>query len=230
MGRFAALFAVACALALPSAANAASADTAATSAYLRADDALARVGAAKIHEGEQTLTRLLSRLKRECPDAAAGSPEDEESTLLSDELIGTMVLSVNRNIAGPLHTFIRATEHLHWRNAAANRAVHAYVGDLKAMIALPIPSLCKDVAAWAANVRASRAPPLLTSFTRSFAPKFMDVWVATSDQPGALVRIERGANRSLAARVARLEEKIEAFEARAVENYTLLMNALELWP
>lgn len=229
MWRLGALLATAVALAVPPAAQASSGDAAATAAYLRADYEFVHTGAAKLHEAERTLSNLLSRTRSECAGAAAGSPEDEESTLLSDELIGTMVLSVDANVAGPIHKFVHATEHLHWHNAAANRAVHEYVAHLRSMISLPVPPLCNNVRTWAANVRERRPTPL-PSLTRSFAPKFMDDWVAYGEQPAALERLERGSSRSLGARAAKLEAKIEEFEANAVETYTLLMNALELWP
>ncbi len=230
MWRLVALLAGACVLALPGAAQAASGDAAATAAYVHADAALVQVGAAKLHHLESTLSGVLANVRAQCPHAAEGSPQDPESTLLSDELIGTMVLSVDHVLAAPLHKFVHATEHLHWHNGAANRAVHEYVEHLRAMIALPVPPLCNDVRTWAANVRDHHAPPLLPSFTRSFAPKFMNVWVAAGEQPHALLPLEHGGVRSLGARVAHLEEKIEEFEAHAVETYTLLMNALELWP
>src|SRR5690349_17078066 len=83
------------ALPLASEARAASArDVAATRAYLRADYRLVQAGVAKIPKIEAALRGVLARVRRECPRAAAGSPQNAQSTELSNEVIGALVTAV----------------------------------------------------------------------------------------------------------------------------------------
>jgi len=202
----------------------------ATASYLRADYALVRAVNEHRNAMQGELNKVLANVRSHCPAAAANTPQNGESTLLSDEVIGAMVLNDDRLLARPIRGFLRAVAHLHWRQASVNRAVHGYVGDLKAMVALPLPPLCKDVRTWATDTSGPGGSHVLTSFTRKFAPRFMDLWVSPGAQPAALERTEGRSLRALGRRTAAREQQIAEFEAQAVETYTAIMNALELWP
>lgn len=196
-----------------------------TAAYLRADDALVRAADDKLGAAEVRLRGVLSSVRASCPSAAADSPEDEQSTDLSNELIGTMVVGSFSVFKHQVGTFLRDVKPLRWGNRRAQHEVTTYVTHLRAMFGLASPPLCADARAWAKSGFSA-----LDSSTRTFAPRFMDVWVSIGEQPPSLRRIEPASLRALARRTAALEERFSEFEARAVETYRDLMNSLELWP
>jgi hypothetical protein len=66
--------------------------------------------------------------------------------------------------------------------------------------------------------------------TVAFDQRFMPAWVALGEQPGALGRFESGEGRALARRSGQLELELSDFEAREVEVWGHIMNALALSP
>jgi hypothetical protein len=72
----------------PTTALAAPSDIAATRAYVQANYRLVQAAVSKIGPIEATLRGVLSKVRRECPMAAAGSPQDPNSEQLSNEVIG----------------------------------------------------------------------------------------------------------------------------------------------
>ena len=72
----------------------ATSDQTATRAYIEADYQLVHTGTSQMRRVRSTLRALRDSVARECPKAAAGSPQDPESTQLSDEVIGAMVSTV----------------------------------------------------------------------------------------------------------------------------------------
>jgi hypothetical protein len=211
--------------AAPTVALADSADVAATQAYLQADYALVRVAGAHLAISEAVPLTLLSQVRRECPRAAAESPQDPESTQLSDEVIGAMVIGAGRPDRPAVKTFIRTVAGLSWSNRRLTRAVRAYVGDLKTLASLSAPNLCGDVKAWAA----SEFHALPTS-TVAFVSKFMPAWVALGYMPAQLTRYESSGVKALASRAGQLEQQLTEGEARAVPHWGDIMNALVLNP
>jgi hypothetical protein len=201
------------------------ADNAATSAYVRADYALVRAINANLPRSEAELLRLRAQAGRECPLAAAGSPQDPESTQLSDELIGAMVLNGARSDRGAVRAFTVAVKSLRWRDRALTGAIQGYAAKLRTLLALAAPPLCADVKAWAATRFTS-----LPARTVSFARVFMAAWVGAGELPSELAVHESTADRALARRAARLEELVSEFEARAVETYSEIMSVLALSP
>ena len=224
MRRLALVLTAAAALLAPSAAHA-SGDSASVAAYVRADYRMVHELVAELPVLRRQPPAVQAEVRSNCPGAGAGSPQDGESTLLSDEVIGALVIRSDRAVAGPIHRFLRAVRSLRWRSRGAAREVGDYVHSLGALARLPYPSLCGDVRSWAAGGFASLSP-----FTRSFAPRFMELWVAPGEQPPALVRLEGGSVRALGRRAAALEAALAEWEAQAVETYTGVMNALAIYP
>ncbi|HEX5225917.1 MAG TPA: hypothetical protein VFW29_12385 [Solirubrobacteraceae bacterium] len=218
---------LACALpvAAPVPALGASGNAGATQAYVQADLRLVNSAAGKIHLGESIISGVLAQVRRECPHSAAKSPQDPQSTDLSNEVIGTMVISAIRPVLGPIHQFLGSVSHLHWGSSAASRGVRSYVGQLKAMAGLSVPKLCADVRGWAAS-----GYKTLTADTVSFDRVFVPSWVAVGAIPGALSAFESGATRGLARQAGRRESQLADFEAREVERWGDIMNVLELNP
>ncbi|HTU78469.1 MAG TPA: hypothetical protein VMF09_06895 [Solirubrobacteraceae bacterium] len=220
-----ALATAAAAAGAPATALGSSSDAAATQAYVQANYALVRVARAHLAASEAAPLQVLAHVRRECPDAGAGSPQDPESTQLSNEVIGAMVLSAAKPDLSAIRTFVRAVAGLRWSSHALSGAIHAYVGDLKTVLGLSAPNLCGDVKAWSAD-----GYHALPASTVAFVGRFMPAWVALGYQPAQLRGYESGSARALAGRSLPLEEQLSEGEARAVEHWGEIMNALMLWP
>lgn len=203
----------------------ASSNTASTQAYVQANYALVRVARSHLATSEAGPLQVLAQVRRECPNAGAGSPQDAESTQLSNEVIAAMVLSAAKPDLSAIKTFVRATGGLSWSNHALTSAVRTYVGDLKTVLSLPTPNLCGDVKAWAAT--GYRALP---ASTVTLVAKFLPAWVALGLLPPQLARYESSAARALAHRSAPLEVQLTEGEARAVEHWGAIMDTIKLWP
>jgi hypothetical protein len=211
-------------LLLPASAQAAS-DAATTQAYVRADYRLVQTAASRLSTGDAAIKGVLAGVRRECPVAAAGSPQDPESTQLSNEVIGRMVTAALHTDLGSIREYVRAVSSLRWSSGSLTGAVHAYVGKLRTLASLSEPDLCGDVRAWSAGGFTH-----LPGTTAAFSPRFMEVWVALGEQPPGLARYESGQVRSLARRAQERETKLSEFEADHVETWGQIMSALQLWP
>ncbi|HEX3511554.1 MAG TPA: hypothetical protein VHT27_10720 [Solirubrobacteraceae bacterium] len=207
------------------ASGAAAASSASTQAYLRADLQLASASAGRIPAGESILRNLVAQIRRECPGAAAKSPQDAQSTQLSDELIGAMVTSAIRPVRAAIGSFAGAVGGLRWSSGRVTRPVHAYVSQLRTMASLPVPGVCADVRSWAASGFTA-----LPAATVSFDGRFSSSWVAVAMQPVGLTALEGGGERSLARLAAAREAQLADFEAREVETWGTLMGVLGLNP
>lgn len=219
------LLALGAALAVPAGAIASPADVAATRTYIQANYALVQAGASRLPTSIAAYHGVLGQVRRECPTAAAASPQDEESTQLSNEVIGAMVLAAGRPDLPAIHTFIRVAGGLRWSSRALTNAVHGYVNQLKAVSALASPNLCGDVKAWAAS-----GFHALPASTVRFDAVFMPNWVALGLLPAQLTAYERPEERALLSRSNQLEMRLTNAEAAAVETWGEIMNELVLNP
>jgi hypothetical protein len=211
----------------PASALAGGGDVAATRAYIQANYQLVRVAASQIGPIEATLRGVRSRVSRECPMAARGSPQDAESTQLSNEVIGAMVTAAVHLVEVPAsRAFVRIAGRLSWSNRGLTRAVHAYVSKAKGLVALAPPKLCSDVESWAASGFRTLPPSTVV-----FAPRFMSVWIAPGELPKALAQYETAAERPLLRRTHQLEEEFTEMEVHAgVETWGEIMDTLALLP
>ncbi len=212
---------------VPADALAGGGDVAATREYIQANYRLVQATASKIGPIEATLRGVRSQIRRECPMAAAGSPQDPDSEQLSNEVIGAMVTSAVHLVEVPAsRAFVRIAERLTWSDRALTSAVHAYVSKAKGLVTLAQPKLCSDVESWAAS--GFRALPTSTAV---FAPRFMSLWIAPGELPAALARYETPAERPLLRRTHQLESEFTEMEARAgVETWGEIMDGLGLLP
>jgi hypothetical protein len=209
----------------PASASASGANLAATQAYVQANYALVRYFTSHIPAARAEISSVLAGVRRECPRAAAASPEDVDSEQLSNEVIGTMVTTVVQHNLAPIRAAIRATAHLRWSNGALTGAIQAYTAKGKTLSSLTVPHLCADVKAWAASDFQA-----LPASTASFAPRFISVWVAPGYLPAGLSAYETAEDRTLAQRTIQLEMQWTEFEAFEVTTWGKIMDALELWP
>jgi hypothetical protein len=209
----------------PTGAQATSADAAATQAYLQANYALVSYFAAHIAGARAELAGVLAGVRRECPQAAAASPQDVDSEQLSNEVVGTMVTTVVQRNLPPTRKFERAVQGLQWSNGTLTKAVRAYAAKGKILTSLAVPHLCADIRSWVASDYLT-----LPASTVSFDQRFMPSWVAPGFLPPALATYETRQERTLARRTVVLEEKWTEFEAYEVETWGDIMNVLVLQP
>jgi hypothetical protein len=219
------LAALASLVATPAAVHASGGDVASTQAYLQANYALVRVARSHLATSEAGPLRVLAQVRRECPLAGAGSPQDPQSTQMSDEVIGAMVISAAPPDRQAIKTFIRAVAGLSWSDRGLTRTVREYAGDLSTFLGLSAPNLCADVRAWAAT-----GFHALPATTVAFVGKFMPSWVALGLVPKQLARFESAGARTLARRANTLEVALTDGEARAVEHWGAIMNELVILP
>jgi hypothetical protein len=210
---------------LPAAAGGTATDLASTRAYIDADLALVRAARAHLRTAEAAPLKILAQVRRECPGAAAQSPQDAQSTQMSNEVIGAMVLSAYHLDVPALETFVRRTAHLPWSDARLRRQVRAYAAKLRVLARLAPPRLCADVEAWVAG--GYRALP---ASTVAFDRRFMPAWVAIGMLPARLPAYETARERGALSRTKAIEVQITDAEARAVEQWGDIMNELGLQP
>jgi len=204
---------------------ASSSDVASTNAYIRANYTLVLAAKTHLHSAENAPLQVLAQVRRECPGAAAESPQNPESTQMSNEVIGAMVLTAYHLDLPAGAKFIRSVASLHWANRSLARAVNGYASQLKTLSKLPAPSLCADVRAWVAS-----GYKTLPASTVAFDAKFMPAWVAIGLLPHQLSAYETSAQKSVLARSHAIEVEITDAEARAVERWGKIMNELGLEP
>jgi hypothetical protein len=203
----------------------ASSDGAATSRYVRANYTLVLAAHSRIKQVESTLRGLLGRIRHECPQAAANSPQETQSEQLSNEAVGTLVLTAIHVDLTAGRAYVTAVRGLHWSNASITRSVRAYASKVSRMISLPIPKLCSDVRSWAQSGFTT-----LPSFTEPFDRSFLGSWVSPGFLPSGLSRFESSGDRGLVHTTERMESDIVELEAREVETWGQIMNAMELLP
>jgi hypothetical protein len=211
----------------PASALAGQGDVATTSAYLQANYRLVQLTAAKIGPIEASLRSVRAQVLRECPMAAAGSPQDTDSEQLSNEVIGAMVTaSVHLVEARASREYVRTAARLTWSNGALTQAVHAYAHKALGLAALAPPTLCADVKSWAAS-----GFHTLPASTAVFAPRFMSLWIAPGELPPALAQYETAQERPLLRRTSRLEKEFTEMEVHAgVNTWGEIMDGLGLLP
>jgi hypothetical protein len=220
------MLAVLAVLAIPASAWAASGNAATTQQYIQANYALVQAGSSKLGAARAALRTVRSQIEGECPRAAAESPQNPDSTQLSNEIIGAMVTSAYHTDVPAGRSFIRAAAGLRWSSHGLTSTVQSYVGKLKVLIGLAPPNVCADVRAWVASDYQT-----LPASTVRFDQQFMPNWVAIGELPGALAPYERPSQRAVLHRMNALEEQLTEFEAGdGVETWWNIMNALVLNP
>jgi hypothetical protein len=228
MGRrpFLSALVLAATVAAPAAASAASGrDAASTNAYIRANYALVAAGHANMARTESAVKAILGKIRRECPSAAVDSPQDEQSTELSNELVGTMVLTGGKPDRAAVATYLHAVAGLRWSSASVGHAVASYVKSLRVLYNLASPNLCGDIKRWAGNGFTS-LPTATAPFVRSFIPN----WVSLGVLPHGLASFETPQLRALAKRSGQFESQLMEMEAGLVETWGEIMNELHLNP
>ncbi len=213
-------------LAAPSCALAASGDVASTQAYIQANYALVQAGRAKLAAAAAALLAVRRQIGGECPRAAAESPQNADSTQLSNEVIGAIVIAAIRTDLPAGANFVRAVKGLRWSNHKLTSTVQSYAGKLKVLNTLAPPNVCADVRAWVASDYRT-LPASTVRFDQLFEPN----WVGIGELPALLAPSERPNQRAVLRRTSQLESQLTDFEAEdGVETWSQIMNTLVLNP
>jgi hypothetical protein len=100
---------------------------------------------------EASLHRLNLKFGAECPDVAAGSPQNSSEQKLSYEIVGALFATGYHTDAKIADRFIETVSALRWSNPAIPRRLHVFIKGLREMLALQVPNLCADVRSWIAS-------------------------------------------------------------------------------
>ncbi len=201
-------------------------DIAATKAYIAADYALVHTARTNMLTGEAALEELRTGISAECPMAAAASPENEAAEKLSNEVVGTMGVAFIRSDTQAVASFVGAVTHLDWSNAKLTRKASTYASKLKVLAALTAPNVCGDVHAWAASGYRT-----LPSSTVQFDQTYSANDVGIGEVPARLLApYEDRAERVTLQHTAKFENELVDAEARAVEPWSKILDALDLQP
>jgi hypothetical protein len=200
-------------------------DGAVTQRYVRADYELVHFAATRLGTGQALLEGVLYKTRALCPRAAAGSPQDPESTQLSNEVIGALVLADYRAVLPEINAFLRVAEHSSWSSRGLTAAVHRYARELRAISRLAPPDACRDVQSWAGSGFRT-----LPESTIRFDLRFIPNWVSLGVTPKGLNSFVLSHDRELLAGARRDEQRLSDFEANAVETWAATIDGLELKP
>lgn len=217
------LAAVAGFAASPASALAGAADVTATHSYIQANYTLVQGAKVRIPRAEATTRNLLAQVRRECPLAAARSPQDHDSEQLNDEVIGAIVVAAMHTGTAGILSFVNTVQRLHWSNATLTRRIHAYAADLKTISTLPSPNVCGDVRTWVAS-----GYQTLPASTVRFDAAYEPAWVTIGELPSTLKPYELPEEQATLRRSNALEAQVGDFEARAVETYAEIIDAMEV--
>jgi hypothetical protein len=202
------------------------ADIAATRAYIAADYALVHTARVNLKTGETALESLRQTISAECPKAATASPENTAAEHLSNEVVGAMGVAFVRSDIPAVEAFAASVTPLHWSDAKLTRKAVLYAGKLKALAALQEPDVCGDVRAWAASGYET-LQPATTQFDREYSAN--DVGIG--EVPARLLApYENARERAQLALTKQSENELVEAEARAVEPWSKILDALDLQP
>jgi hypothetical protein len=206
--------------------TASKADIAATRAYIAADYALVHTARVNLKTGEAALESLRQTISAECPKAAVASPENTAAEHLSNEVVGAMGVAFVRSDIPAVDAFVAAVMPLHWSDTELTRKVVVYAGKLKAVAALQEPDVCGDVRAWAASGYKTLQPA-----TTQFDHEYSANDVGIGEVPAHLLApYENAHERSQLALTKQSENELVEAEARAVEPWSKILDALDLQP
>ncbi len=192
------------AFAAPGTALAASSNASSTHTVILAGSAFVRESEGRIAAMRKAVQAQQRALLHQCPDAAANSPQNEESYQLSYEAAGALWSAGYGADAGPIAKFAKATRGLHWTNAKLNSAFKALVDGLQGLSTLAVPHVCKDIASWKASGFAT-VPAVTKSFdvrvealeAKPLPARLLDPYTQTGQEHALIAQIQRGSTRLL---------------------------------
>ena len=212
--------------AAPAPALAGQQDAASTQAYIQADYTLVHTARSNLAPSKAALQKLRRQIGAECPRVAAGSPQDQDSEQLSNELVGAMTIAAIGPDVHAVAAFARTVQNLHWSNGALTHKVKSYAARLKTLSMLHAPNVCADVRAWVASHYQT-----LPASNISFDNRYYKVEVAVGEVPAKLLApSEQPGERPILAHAQQLEGQLTEAEANAVYTWGHIMEELALNP
>jgi hypothetical protein len=135
----------------PASATAAPRDVASTHAYLTATYEVLHAAVSTWPTVESSIHKLDLRLRAECPNAGAGSPENEEAEKLSYEVVGALWATGYQTYTATVRTYASTLNRLTWSNPKITRDDRRLARGMVEMTTLRVPDICADVRAWRAD-------------------------------------------------------------------------------
>jgi hypothetical protein len=203
-----------------------SGDVATTQALARATNTLLIAARPDIPKALVNVKRFANQIAAQCPQVAAESPQNHDSDQLDDEVIGTVTAVGYHTAAAPIATFAHAVEGLHWSNPRLTRAVRTFARKLEGLSTLAIPNLCGDIGGWVTSRYTT-----LSASTTEFNLHYSKVDPEAEEAPLILRLATPYATPSdvpILHRVERFEALLAEAEAHGVEDYTHLMDSIDL--
>jgi hypothetical protein len=151
LGRWGVIAAVLAVGLTPASATAAPTDVASTHAYLVAAHTALHATVSKWSAVEADIHRLDLKLHAECPNAGAGSLQNEEEQKMSYEVAGALWATGYHTDTKIVRAFVKAVGPLRWSNPAITRSARQFAKGLLEMTSLQIPDLCGDLRLWSAG-------------------------------------------------------------------------------
>ncbi|MGO9822550.1 MAG: hypothetical protein ACLPTJ_18115 [Solirubrobacteraceae bacterium] len=201
-------------------------NVATTKTYIQADYLLAHTARINMLSGEAALESLQQTLSAECPMAAAASPENEAAAALSNEVIGAMSVVFIRADIQVVDGFAETVAHLHWSNQKLTHKVKIYAAKFKVLAALEMPDVCGDVRAWAASGYRT-LPASTTQFDEHYSANNVGIGEIPTH---LLAPYEDSHEREVLTLTRQFESELVDAEARAVAQWSKILNALDLQP
>lgn len=209
----------------PATAVAAGSDVSSTQALIAAGYTFGRESEGRIGAMRSATLAAKRTLLHQCPRAAAGSPQDEQSYQLSYEAAGALWAAGYGADRGPIAKFVQATRGLRWTSAKINRDFKLFVGGLQGLSTLATPHLCQDIASWKAS-GFTTLPARTVSFD-AHVEKLEAKPVPTK----LLAPYAQGSDRALLPQVQRIETNLLNFETQTGgDAWYALTEGLELNP
>ena len=193
-------------LVAPAAALAGSQDVTSTHAAIAADHALDHARLQMIAATQAKVESYRARLAAECPNAGAGSPENEAEEPMSAEVADALWSIAYGAAAGPIGRFAKVIDPLRWTSGRFSQAIHTLASSLSGLSKVRLPDLCADVRAWTAS-GFETVPPDVLELDRQVEP------LQLPEIPWNVVaRDERGGDAGLVRHIEHAETKLAEAE------------------
>jgi len=190
----------------PATAGASSRDVASTHTYLAASYRVLHAAVSTWASVEANIHKLDLRLHAECPNAGAGSPENEEEQKLSYEAAGALWATGYHTDTAFVRAYVKALNRLTWSNPEITRDARRLARGLLEMTTLRVPDICADVRAWRADGFGAM-PPNVESYDQHVEA------INIHEIPrGLLARYVQPADRGLRERVEHLATRFAEIE------------------
>jgi hypothetical protein len=185
----------------------------ATRAYLRAGEAYEGGSYAEFGATVAAIDARAGEIGGECPSALTYAPRDTAFGELGEELGSAVFYASLVSMRGTLLRQSQAIAYLRWSDRRLTRLVHAEAAEERAILALTLPDVCADIAAWKASAYAA-LPPSATGFLARVRTIESASFVGPLEESREgvirhLLRPYEGpAERRTAKRIAQLEEQL----------------------